>query len=92
MDMGEIPELLYYIGFANLLGFVLMGVDKKRAKNNEWRIPERTLWGVSILGGAIGSFIGMRVFHHKTKHNSFRIGMPLLIIVHVVLYGYFFMS
>ncbi len=85
-------ELLYYIGFANLLGFVLMGMDKKRARKKQWRIPERTLWGVSILGGAIGSYIGMCRFRHKTKHNSFRIGMPLLILLHVVLFVYFFMS
>ncbi|MFS0673031.1 DUF1294 domain-containing protein [Ornithinibacillus sp. 179-J 7C1 HS] len=51
-------ELLYYIGFSNLLGFVLMGFDKKKARNAEWRIPERTLWGVAILGGSVGSYIG----------------------------------
>ena len=85
-------ELLYYIGFANLLGFVLMGMDKKKARNRERRIPERTLWGVAILGGAIGSFVGMNVYRHKTKHTSFKLGMPLLIIIHVILFGYFFMS
>ncbi|GGA86489.1 DUF1294 domain-containing protein [Ornithinibacillus halotolerans] len=85
-------ELIFYIGFANLLGFVLMGVDKKKARNNEWRIPERTLWGVALLGGAIGAFLGMRVFRHKTKHTSFRIGLPLIIVVHIVLFSYFYMS
>lgn len=85
-------EIVFYIGFANLLGFALMGMDKKKARNHEYRIPERTLWGVAILGGAIGSYIGMNTFRHKTKHNSFRIGMPLLILVHVGLISYFFMS
>jgi uncharacterized membrane protein YsdA (DUF1294 family) len=85
-------ELLYYIGFANLLGFVLMGIDKKKARNRERRIHERTLWGVAILGGAIGSLVGMNVYRHKTKHTSFKIGMPLLIVIHIILYGYFFMS
>jgi uncharacterized membrane protein YsdA (DUF1294 family) len=85
-------DLLYYIGFANLLGFVLMGIDKKKARNNERRIPERTLWGVAMLGGALGSFIGMNVFRHKTKHSSFKIGMPLLIAVNFILIGYFFVS
>ncbi|MEN2765604.1 DUF1294 domain-containing protein [Ornithinibacillus sp. 16A2E] len=85
-------ELLFYIGFANLLGFALMGIDKRKAERNKWRIPERTLWGVAILGGAIGSYFGMKVFRHKTKHQSFRIGMPLLILIHAALIGYFFMS
>lgn len=85
-------EVLYYLGFANLLAFVLMGMDKKRAKMNVRRIPERTLWGIAILGGSIGSFIGMRYFRHKTKHKSFTIGMPVLIVLHIVLYSYIFMS
>ncbi len=85
-------ELVVYIGFANLLGFALMGIDKKKARNREYRIPERTLWGVAILGGAIGAYIGMNTFRHKTKHTSFRIGMPLLMLVHVGLISYFFMS
>lgn len=85
-------EVLYYIVFANLLGFVLMGMDKKRARINERRIPERTLWGIAILGGSIGSFIGMRYFRHKTRHSSFTIGMPVLIVIHVVLFSYIYMS
>ncbi|HAM79524.1 MAG TPA: DUF1294 domain-containing protein [Ornithinibacillus sp.] len=85
-------ELVYYLGFANIIGFIFMGVDKKKARNDEWRIPERTLWGIAVLGGALGSYIGMKVFHHKTKHNSFRIGMPLLVVIDVALFGYFFMS
>jgi uncharacterized membrane protein YsdA (DUF1294 family) len=85
-------ELLYYIGFANLLGFVIMGMDKKKARNNQRRIPERTLWGIAILGGAIGSYLGMNVFRHKTKHTSFNVGMPLLIVINVILIVYFFMS
>lgn len=85
-------EIVFYIGFANLLGFALMGIDKKKARNREYRIPERTLWGVAILGGAIEPYIGMNTFRHKTKHHSFRIGMPLLILVHVGLISYFYMS
>jgi uncharacterized membrane protein YsdA (DUF1294 family) len=87
-----IQGIVYYLGFINIIGFIVMGVDKKKARNGEWRIPEKTLWGVAVLGGALGSYIGMRVFHHKTKHNTFRIGMPLLVIIDVVLTGYFYMS
>ncbi|WP_047981634.1 DUF1294 domain-containing protein [Ornithinibacillus contaminans] len=90
--MGIGLEVLLYIVVANLMGYIMMGVDKKKARENQWRIPERTLWGIAILGGSLGSFIGMRTFRHKTKHNAFRIGMPCLIVVHAVLVGYFFMS
>ncbi|WP_010099104.1 DUF1294 domain-containing protein [Ornithinibacillus scapharcae] len=85
-------EVIYYIAFANLLGFVLMGMDKKRAKIKERRIPERTLWGIAVLGGSVGSFIGMRYFRHKTKHTSFTVGMPALIILHIIILSYFSMS
>ncbi|MUK86897.1 DUF1294 domain-containing protein [Ornithinibacillus sp. L9] len=86
--MYQIDVWLPYILAVNLIGFLFMGVDKRKAKNNQYRLPERTLWGIAILGGAIGSLVGMKVFRHKTKHRSFVIGMPLLIVVHLVLIVY----
>lgn len=71
--------------FINLLGFVFMYVDKKRAINGKYRIKEATLWQIAILGGAIGSGLGMKLFRHKTKHKLFFIGIPLLAIVHITL-------
>ncbi len=71
-----------------------MGSDKKRAIRGEWRIKESTLWLVALLGGAIGGFIGMRVYRHKTKHTSFAFLFPLIACAQIVLLVYlsFFMT
>jgi len=82
--------ILIYLLIVNVLGFVLMFVDKKRAQNNQWRIKEATLFLSAAIGGSIGSMLGMKVFRHKTKHLSFLIGMPAIFIVQVALVvGYF---
>lgn len=67
----------------NLVGFAQMYVDKRRAKMNKWRIPEKQLFLVAIIGGCVGSILGMQVFRHKTKHKSFVIGMPAILILQV---------
>jgi uncharacterized membrane protein YsdA (DUF1294 family) len=59
-------------------------VDKKRAKNGKWRIKEKTLFLVAIIGGSAGSVLGMNIFHHKTKHRVFAIGMPLILILQTI--------
>ena len=81
--------LLIYLVFINLLGYLLMMVDKKRAIKHQYRISERTLWITAILFGAFGLYIGMKNFRHKTKHTSFKYGLPLLLILEIgiVLYG-----
>lgn len=61
-----------------------MGIDKEKAKRKAWRIPEKTFFLVSFLGGSLGSFLGMRVFRHKTKHWYFVIGIPTIFILQVV--------
>ena len=66
-------------------GFVLMLVDKFKAKKNLWRIPEATLLGVAAIGGSVGSLIGMYTVRHKTKHLKFTLGVPLILAVQVVL-------
>lgn len=77
--------VLTYLFIVNLLGFVLMFIDKKRAQNNQWRIKEATLFLSAAIGGSIGSMLGMKVFRHKTKHLSFLIGMPAIFIVQAAL-------
>lgn len=72
---------LLYITLLNLLGLTLMYIDKIKAINNEWRISENTLMLVSILGGSVGSYLGMKLFRHKTKHAKFSIGVPVIIFI-----------
>jgi uncharacterized membrane protein YsdA (DUF1294 family) len=80
--------LLSYLLLANLAGFALMGIDKGKAKSGAWSIPERTLFIASIIGGSIGTWAGMYVFHHKTKHWYFVIGMPAILAVQAALAVY----
>ena len=70
-----------FLLFMNILGFVLMFSDKKRARRGDWRIRERTLFLVAVFGGSLGSLLGMRLFHHKTKHWYFVLGMPLIFLL-----------
>ena len=81
-----ISALLLIIGGMSFVLFAMMGIDKALAKRGAWRIPEKTLFLLSVLGGALGSIIGMYFFRHKTKHASFKLGMPLLLIVNIIAY------
>ena len=69
-----------YLLVINLLLFALMGIDKQKARMGAWRIPERTLFLTAALGGSIGGILGMQVFRHKTKHLSFKLGFPAILI------------
>ena len=80
-----VHELMLPVLLVNVLSFGLMGVDKRRARQGKRRIRERTLWVVSALLGALGGWLGMAVFHHKTRHRSFRVGMPALLAAQAVL-------
>lgn len=77
-------NLLYYIIGINILSFLLMGYDKYSAIKKNWRISENSLIGISLLGGSIGSYIGMFIFHHKTKKKRFLIGIPLCLIINIL--------
>ena len=74
-----------YLVIINLIAFLLMAMDKSRARKHQWRIPEKTLFLSAILGGSIGAIAGMYTFHHKTRHWYFVIGMPAILILQVVL-------
>ena len=71
--------LLYYLLIINAAGFLLMLVDKWKAKKNRWRVRESTLLLVAALGGSVGSLMGMYAFRHKTKHLKFTLGIPLIL-------------
>ncbi|MDF2869684.1 MAG: hypothetical protein K0R05_1259 [Anaerocolumna sp.] len=83
--------LLIYLISANLLSFLLMGLDKYKARKRLWRIKESTLFLTSVIGGSLGSLLGMFLFRHKTKHTKFLIGMPVILIVHISVMFLFFM-
>lgn len=78
----------YYLILINIIGFILILVDKIKACKNKWRIKENTLIFISIIGGSIGELISMLIFHHKTKKNKFIIFIPLLIIIQSIIYLY----
>ena len=82
--------LVFYLLAVNLLAFILYGIDKKRARNREWRISERMLIGIAVIGGCIGAILGMHVFHHKTRHWYFRYGLPVILIIQVLLVWFFY--
>lgn len=72
-----------WLVLANLMGLILMAADKKRARRGVWRVPEKTLFLVAILGGSVGCWAGMYLFHHKTRHWYFVVGMPLILLVQI---------
>lgn len=89
-DIFSIKNIILYLLIINLIGFLAMWLDKRKAKKGKWRISEPTLLGIGILGGSIGSMIGMYTFRHKTKKKRFTIGMPAILITEIILYFLFF--
>lgn len=75
----------YLLISLNILTFVVYGVDKWRAAHNRWRIPEATLLGLAIIGDSMEALLGMKVWHHKTKHKKFVLGLPLILIAQLVI-------
>ena len=85
MNYGwPVTALFIFLAIINLAAFLAFGADKKRARRHAWRIPEKILFLLAALGGSAGAAVGMLVFRHKTKKWYFRIGIPLILILHVV--------
>lgn len=78
--------MLIYLLAVNAVGFAVMLYDKYLAKNNLWRIPETTLFGIAVIGGSVGCLIGMYTARHKTKHLSFTLGIPAILTAQVAVY------
>ena len=87
--MIVLSYIAVYLAVINLAGFVSMGLDKKKARRNKWRIPEATLFLFAIFGGSAGCLLGMRVFHHKTQKPKFYIGIPIILGVQLLVLLYF---
>ena len=81
--------LICYIVVINLVSFMMLGIDKYKARRGQWRISEATLLAVAAIGGSIGAWMGMKVWHHKTLHSKFRYGVPIILLVHIALMAYF---
>ena len=80
--------VLLWLAAINAAGFLLMGVDKWKARRGAWRIPEKTLFLTALLGGAAGTIAGMRCFRHKTRHWQFRYGLPVLLALQLTAAGW----
>lgn len=76
--------IAWYIVLSNLAAFFVYGIDKRRARNHKWRIPERTLLGLAVIGGSMGALAGMHLFHHKTRKPKFAIGVPVILAVQLI--------
>lgn len=79
---------MYYLLAINIVSFFLYGIDKYKAKKGKWRISEATLLMIAVIGGSIGAWAGMRLWHHKTMHKKFKYGIPIIIILQVCLVVY----
>lgn len=75
--------LLYYLAVVNTITFTVYGIDKLKAKKRKWRIPESTLLLLAIIGGSVGAWCGVKVWHHKTLHKKFIYGIPLIVIIQI---------
>ena len=82
---GGWTVLLVWLAVINLLTFIVYGADKRRARRGKWRVPEKTLFLLPLLGGSVGALLGMRVFHHKTRHWYFVWGIPAILLAQMAL-------
>lgn len=88
-EMFSIQNIIIYFIIINLIGFFIMWLDKRKAIKGVWRIPEKTLFIITALGGGIGTIAGMYTFRHKTQKIAFIIGFPLITILEIVTIIYF---
>ena len=84
--------LIYYLLAINAVAFIMYGIDKYKAKKAKWRISEATLLLLAILGGSIGAWMGMKVWHHKTMHKKFKYGIPAILLIQIALMAYLHMK
>ena len=85
-------SLAYYLLAINAVTFIIYGIDKYKAKNAKWRIPEATLLMMAVIGGSVGAWLGMKVWHHKTIHKKFKYGIPAILLIQIALMAYLHMN
>ena len=86
--MNTTTLILLYIVLINILTFFIYGIDNLKAKKSKWRVSENTLIGMAIIGGSIGAWLGMKIWHHKTLHKKFKYGVPLILVAQTALCCY----
>lgn len=80
--------VIYYLLIINAVAFIVYGIDKFKARKDRWRISEATLLLLALVGGSIGSWLGMKVWHHKTMHLKFKYGLPAILLLQLALAVY----
>ena len=88
-DLSLLHIALICLAVINVVTFFMYGIDKWKAKKFKWRVRETALLGLAVLGGSIGAWLGMKVWHHKTQHKKFKYGVPAIIIVQLILIAYY---
>jgi uncharacterized membrane protein YsdA (DUF1294 family) len=84
--------LVCYLLAVNAVTFIVYGIDKYKAKKAKWRISEATLLLLAVLGGSVGAWVGMKVWHHKTMHKKFKYGIPAILLIQIALMAYLHMN
>lgn len=79
-----LEAIAIYLAAINVITFIMFGADKARAVKGRWRISEAALILAALLGGSIGALAGMRIFHHKTRHRKFTVGIPVILVLQIV--------
>ena len=87
-EIFTIKNIIIYFVIINILGFLIMYIDKQKAKKGKWRIPEKTLFIITALGGGIGTIAGMYLFRHKTQKLKFVLGFPTILISEIIIVAY----
>ncbi len=75
-----------YLIIINIISFIIMGIDKRNAIENKWRISEKALFSLALIGGVLGIYLGMYTFHHKTKKRGFNTGIPLILLIYIYIF------
>lgn len=84
-ELSVIHILVLYFVATNVVTFFMYGIDKWKAKRAKWRISEATLLGMAAIGGSVGAWMGMKLWHHKTQHKKFRFGIPLILLAQIAI-------
>lgn len=91
--MNTLYEILaYYLLAINIVTFFVYGIDKYKARKEKWRISEATLLMLAAIGGSIGALLGMKTWHHKTKHKKFKYGVPAILLLQIILTVYLYLE